>query len=286
VRFCAGATGCPPAPVQVETTWIINGDGALLVGWGQSTRNGPRPWEVSELRAAVGSRVVVAATPRYASRLQATLATAERAAAKADRYARWRPKPARYVVYLAGADEWSSWFGGRQPVWAAGYTLPLTPDYSEIVLNATRVDSTEVAATLTHEFAHVTTLAGVQRNYTDSWLLVEGLAVYATHGDRPESASPWLPGTRRYVTGGHWPGTAALVAPAESATVSDATGLYGVAYLAVRRLADRFGEAKMLEFFDLAERKGMTLEQASTQALGADWGAVAADCAHYVRSRT
>ena len=40
VRFCAGATGCPPAPVRIETTWIINGDGARLVEWGQSTRNG------------------------------------------------------------------------------------------------------------------------------------------------------------------------------------------------------------------------------------------------------
>ena len=283
VRFCAGATGCPPAPVQVETTWIINGDGALLVAWGQSTRNGPRPWEVSELRAAVGSRVVVAATPRYASRLQATLATAERAAAKADRYARWRPRPARYVVYLAGADEWASWFGGKQPVWAAGYTLPLTPDYSEIVLNATRVDSTEVAATLTHEFAHVTTLAGVQRNYTDSWLLVEGLAEYATHADKPVREYPWLDGTRRYVSSGRWPGTAGLAAPAESASVSDATGLYGVAYLAVRRIGERFGQDKLLSFFAAVARDGRTAAQASPGVLGVPWTDAAADCDRYIR---
>jgi hypothetical protein len=284
IRFCAGSAGCPPAPVRVDTVWVITGDGARLVEWGQSKQHGPRPWEVSELRAVVGSRVVVATSPRHASRLQATLAAAERAAAKADRYARWRPAPARYVVYLAGADEWSSWYGGEQPVWAAGYTLPITPDYSEIVLNASRVDANEVAATLTHEFTHVTTLAGVQRNYTDSWLLVEGMAEYATHRERPESAYPWLSGTRRYVTGGRWPGTAALVAPPDSATVSDATGLYGVAYFAVRRLADRFGQDKLLAFFAAVARDGRAPVQASPEIFGVSWADAAGDCDRHIRA--
>jgi hypothetical protein len=284
IRFCVGAAGCAPAPVRVDTVWVITGDGARLVEWGQSTQHGPRPWEVSELRAVVGNRVVVAASPRHASRLQSTLAAAEKAAARADRYARWRPPPARYVVYLAGADEWSSWYGGKQPVWAAGFTLPITPDYSEIVLNATRVDANEVARTLTHEFTHVTTLAGVQRNYTDSWLLVEGLAEYATHADRPESAYPWLEGTRRYVTGGRWPGTAALVAPPESATVSDATGLYGVAYLAVRRLADRFGPDRLLAFFAAVARDGRAPAQASPETFGVPWADAAADCDRHIRA--
>jgi hypothetical protein len=264
--------------------WTITGDGARLVEWGRSTQHGPRPWEVSELRAAVGKRVVVAASPRHASRLQPTLAAAEKAAAKADRYARWRPKPARYVVYLAGADEWSSWFGGKQPVWAAGYALPITPDYSEIVLNANRVDSTEVAATLTHEFLHVTTLAGVQRNYTDSWLLVEGLAEYATHGEKAENAYPWLEGTRRYVTGGRWPGTAKLAAPVDSATVSDATGLYGVAYFAVRRLAERFGPDRLLAFFTAVARDGRPPAQASPEILGVPWADASADCDRHIRA--
>lgn len=283
IRFCAGAAGCPPAPALVETSWLVTGAGARLVEWGQSTAIGPRPWEVSELRAAVGTRVVVAASPRYASRLPATLAAAERAAAKADRYARWRPAPVRYVVYLASSDEWASWYGGKQPVWAAGYTLPITPEYSEIVLNATRVDAGEVAATLTHEFTHVTTLAGVQRNYTDSWLLVEGLAEYATHADRAPSSYPWLSGTRRFVGSGQWSGTAALAAPAPSASVNDATGLYGVAYLAVRRLAERFGPDPMLAFFAAVARDGRTPAQAAPDTLGAPWQEAAADCDAYIR---
>ncbi len=143
VTFCSGAPGCGHAPVRVPTRWTITADGARLVEWGQSTHYGPRPWEVSELRAAVGERVVVASSPRYASRLQATLAAAERAAAKADRFARWRPRPSRYVVYLAGPDEWSTWYGVKQPAWAAGYAMPITADHTEIVLNAGRIDAGE-----------------------------------------------------------------------------------------------------------------------------------------------
>jgi hypothetical protein len=161
--------------------------------------------------------------------------------------------------------------------------MPITSEYTEIVLNAARIDSGEVLSTLTHEFAHVTTLAGVQRNYTDSWLLVEGIAEYVTHADRLVSAYPWLAGTRRYVRGGQWQGTAGLAAPVESSTVGDATGRYGVAYLAVRRLAARFGEARMLDFFAAVARDGQNPEAASPAVLGAPWAEVAADCDRYIR---
>jgi hypothetical protein len=284
LSFCTGAPGCGEAPVRVPTLWTVNGDGARLVEWGKSTHYGPRPWEVSELRAAIGNRVVVAASPRYASRLQSTLQTAERAAEKADRYARWRPAPSRYVVYLAGTDEWSTWYGVKQPSWAAGYAMPITPEHTEIVLNAARIDANEALNTLTHEFSHVTTLAGVRRNYTDSWLLVEGMAEYVAHHEKPAGAYPWLSGTRNYVGGGKWPGTAALAAPAESASVGDATGRYGVAYFAVRRLAERFGEDKLLAFFAAVARDGRQPDQAAPDTFGVSWTDAAADCDRYVRS--
>lgn len=283
LRFCAAAEGCPTAPVRIGTTWAVDDVSTRLVEYTQTTEFGPRPWEASELRAVAGSRVVVAAPPRYANRLSATLNVAERAAAKADSFARWRPRPSRYVVYFAGPDEWSTWYGVKQPAWAAAFAMPITPEYTEIVLNAARIDSGEVLSTLTHEFAHVTTLAGVQRNYTDSWLLVEGIAEYVSHGERPASAYPWLSGTRRYVRGGQWQGTAGLAAPAESASVGDATGRYGVAYLAVRRLATRFGEAKMLDFFAAVARDGQNATAAAPAVLGAPWPEVAADCDRYIR---
>jgi hypothetical protein len=284
LTFCAGAPGCGAAPVLVPTLWTVNGEGARLVEWGKSTHYGPRPWEVSELQAAIGKRVVVAASPRYASRLQATLQAAEKAAERADRYARWRPPPSRYVVYLAGADEWSTWYGVKQPAWAAGYAMPITPQHTEIVLNAARIDGGEALNTLTHEFSHVSTLAGVRRNYTDSWLLVEGMAEYVTHVGKPTGTYPWLGGTRAYVGSGKWPGTGALAAPAETASVGDATGRYGVAYFAVRRLAERFGEDRLLAFFSAVARDGRPAEQAAPETFGVPWADAAADCDRYIRS--
>jgi hypothetical protein len=283
IGFCAGAPGCAAAPVRVPTLWVVGAGGALLVESGRSSPYGPRPWEVSDLRVAVGERVVVAAPPRYAGRLAATLGAAERAAASADRYARWRPKPSRYVVYLAGPPEWSTWYGVKQPAWAAGFAMPINPEHTEIVLNATRIDAAETLNTLTHEFTHVTSLAGVQRNYTDSWLLVEGLAEYVTHAQRPVSAYPWLAGTRRYVRSGQWPGTANLAAPPESATVGDATGRYGVAYIAVRRLVERFGEARVIDFFAAVARDGRPPTAAAPETLGVPWIAAAADCDLLIR---
>jgi hypothetical protein len=284
ISFCAAAAGCAAAPVLTATTWVVTGDSARLVGSVPSTTYGPRPWEVSELRAVVGARVVVAAPPRYAGRLAPTLEAAERAAARSDRYARWRPAPSRYVVYLAGPEEWSTWYGVKQPAWAAGFAMPITTEHTEIVLNASRIDSGEIRNTLTHEFTHVTSLAGVQRSYTDSWLLVEGLAEYVAHAERAVSAYPWLSGTRRYVRSGLWPGTADLAAPPESATVSDATGRYGVAYVAVRRLAERFGEARLLDFFAAVARDGRRPADAAPQILGVPWADAAADCDRAVRA--
>ena len=90
---------------------------------------------------------------------------------------------------------------------------------------------------------------------------------------------------RRFVRSGRWSGDVALSEPTADTSAEDVAGRYGIAYLTVRRIADRYGEAKMLDFFDQAERRGLTLETASQSALGAEWWVVAADCAKYIRSR-
>jgi hypothetical protein len=282
--FCAAVDGCVRAPTKVQTEWTVTGTSVRLVAYPFSTDRGPRPWEANDLRAVVGDRVVVAGTSRTSGRLSAVLATAERAAVRADRYALWRPAPTRYMVYLADPDEWTAWYGGKQAPWVAGFAMPLAPDYTEIVLNATRVDATESLDTLTHEFAHVTTLAGVSRNYSDTWVLVEGVAEYAAHAGESPQAYRWLGGTRSYVRGGQWSGTAALSAPEESSTVGDATGRYGAAYLAVRRIAERYGEERMWSFFDAVVRSAESPEKAAPRVLGAEWVAVAADCDAWIRS--
>jgi hypothetical protein len=283
LSYCVVVAGCVPAPMSVTTAWAEGERGPTLVEFGTVREQGPRPWEISDLRVAIGNRVVVAAPSSYAGRLPATLASAEKAAALTDRYARWRPPPARYLVFLAGRDEWGHWYGAQQPPWAAGVTVPLGPEQSEIVLNATRISQAQVATTLTHEFTHVVTLAGVRRTYAGNWLLVEGVAEYVRNVGKPVEAYPWLVSTGTYVHSGRWLGTASLREPAEAASVAAAAGRYGVAYLAVRRLAERFGEDRMLAFFASVVRNGTAVEAAAVQLFGIGWEEVATDCDAYVR---
>jgi hypothetical protein len=56
-----------------------------------------------------------------------------------------------------------------------------------------------------------------------------------------------------------------------------------VAFLTVRRLTERFGEEKMLTFFQAVVREGTPAADASTAIFGADWSQVAADCAAYAK---
>src|SRR5690348_17767800 len=90
---------------------------------------------------------------------------------------------------------------------------------------------------------------------------------------------------RKFVQSGRWSGEVALTEPPENASNTEVNGRYGVAYLAIKRIADKYGEDKMLAFFDLAERQGRSLPKAAEGALGADWDQVAADCADYVKAR-
>jgi hypothetical protein len=277
--------GCDPVNVPVPTRWAETAGAPSLVEFGSSSATdlGPRPWEVSDLRVAVGSRTVVAASPRYASRVPALLVAAEEAAGVTDRYARWSSPPGRYVVYLAGPDEWGTWYGVHQAEWVAGYAMPLTEHDTEIVLNAQRVTGGEVLDTLRHEFAHVVTLADVHRDYSGQWWLVEGIAEYVRMVGRPLREYELLAAARRYVRAGNPTDLGRLAEPPLAASTDDASGRYGVAFLTVRRLADRFGEEKMLRFFDKVVRQGVPQQDAAASEFDADWDEITGDCARSVK---
>jgi len=283
VTYCFVVPDCAPLSVSIPTTWTESAGTTRLVAFGDSAADdlGPRPWEASDLRAAVGRRVLVASPARYAARLPALLAAAERAAAVTDRFARWGRPPGRYVVYLAGPGEWGKWYGVPQQSWVAAFAMPLTDVSTEVVLNVDNVnaaDARDVTDVLRHEFTHVVTLAGVDRTYPHSWWLVEGIAEYVrvTGGLR---AFDGLGDVRKLVHNGLWAGDVALDGPPATATASDVNGRYGVAYLAVKRLADRYGEAKLLAFFGAVVRDGEALDKAARSVFGVPWGTVSADCA-------
>ncbi|GAB3869208.1 hypothetical protein [Dactylosporangium cerinum] len=283
VRYCYVVTTCDPMNLETKTKWSVTGGTVKLLEFGVAEDLGPRPWERSELRVAVGKRVVMATTPKYAGRLTTMLNAAEKAAELADRYSKWSPTPSRYVVYLAGPEEWSTWYGIKQESWVAGFALPLTADATEIVLNANRVDVKETLDVLRHEFTHVVTLANVSRAYDQTWWLVEGIAEYVRVqglGGRFDDVAS----VRKYVQSGRWNNEIAMDDPPEGTSSADVSGRYGVAYLAVHRMAERFGEAKMLEFFNLTARQGEPLQDAATKVYGVSWDDVATDCVKYVRN--
>jgi hypothetical protein len=285
IGYCFVVADCRPVGVQVGTRWLETGGPPVLVEFGSSGAAdlGPRPWEVSDLTVAVGRRTIVAAPPGYAGRVADLLRAAENAAAVNDRYARWGAPPGRYLVYLAGPDEWGHWYGVHQAEWVAGFAMPITDQDTEIVLNGQRLVGSQVEDTLRHEFAHVVTLAGVHRDYTHQWWFVEGIAEYVRMAGRPLRDYELLATARRYVRAGHDTELSGLAEPPAGISTEDASGRYGVAFLTVRRLAERYGEDRMLRFFDDVVRRGEPPDQASTSDFGADWDEVARDCARYAR---
>jgi hypothetical protein len=151
-----------------------------------------------------------------------------------------------------------------------------------VVLNVNRIDSREVTELLRHEFTHVVTLVGVDRTYAQSWWLVEGIAEYVrvTGGRQPFDGATEV---RKYVHSGRWSGDVAMNAPTEGASADDVNARYGVAYLSVKRLAERYGEARMLAFFGAVVRDGSPLDEAARSVFGVAWTQIAADCARAVR---
>ncbi|MGC9670157.1 hypothetical protein ACNTMW_26890 [Planosporangium sp. 12N6] len=285
IGYCFVVVGCEPVTVPVVTRWTDRAGSPSLVEFGTSAGAdlGPRPWEVSDLRVAVGRRVLIAAPPRYADRLGTLLEAAEAAASIADRYARWSAPPGRYLVAIAGPDEWRRWYGVHQADWVAGYAMPVADHDTEIVLNGQRVDGAEVVDTLRHEFTHVVTLDRVGRDYSGQWWLVEGIAEYVRMVGRPLADYELLGVSRRYVRAGHATDVGSLAEPPADAPAEDAAGRYGIAFLTVRCLAERFGEERLLRFFDRVVRHGAPVAEAAVVALGRDWAGTAGGCAGYVR---
>lgn len=287
LRYCFAVPSCSSVGVTVQSEWVEVGDVPRLVSMAPSTASdmGPRPWEVTDLRVAVGNRVVVAATPRYAYRLTGALAAAEKAAAVTDRYARWRPAPGRYLVYLAGPDEWGRWYGVPQAPWVAGYAMPVSDTSTEIVINAQRVGNSSLSDALRHEFTHAVTLAGIRRDVSAQWWLVEGIAEYVRMADRGIDRYAGLSATKRYVRSGRWSGEIIMAEPPAGSSSEDASGRYGIAFLTVRRIAEKYGEKRLMEFFDAVVRHGGDPSVVARTTLGTPWNDVRADCISYIRKK-
>jgi hypothetical protein len=283
VTYCFGDANCRPNTVVIGTDWRLRNDQLLLTDEANTSANqfGPRPWETGDLAIATGKRTVVAVSARLSSRLQETAAAAEQAAAVADTLAKWDGPPSRYVVFLASPTDWDEWYGSGKPEWAGGIYIDQTDN--EVIVNS-RVRSSDIKDLLTHELTHVATLAGPRKGPDDrtTWWLVEGIAEYAMMLGRPVSQYDGFTQVRSFIkTEG---GDPVVAIPAADATVDQAAGAYGVAFLAVRRMADRYGQDAMLNFWGKIVHDGQTFDDAARAAYGQSWDAVRADCQTYIRS--
>ncbi len=284
-QYCFVAPDCRPSPVLIGTRWRENGDQPLLVAMeeSKSAETGTRPWEISDLAVVVGARTIVATTPALRGKLPGLLAQAEAAARVADGYTVAGSPPDRYRIFYAGRTEWQRWYGGGRPQWTGGYAVTVGGGHHEVVLNAEGLSSSSTDDLLRHELTHAASLP--ERGYPGktTWWLVEGLAELAGAGGQPVDRYEGLAEVRKLVRGG-WDGRLESITPGDDAPAEQVGGSYGVGYLAVRHLVDRYGPQRLLTFFKAVVHERKTLDVAADEAFGEQWSTLHDECVAYVRT--
>jgi hypothetical protein len=248
--------------------------------------NEPFPWEISTLTAVVGPRVVVAASDAWSWDLKTVLPIAEKAALNADKYAAWG-KPTTYTVFLASQSEGKRWFDGDLDD-VDGVAYSIEPHDIEIVLMMPTANDARysgpgrIAAVIQHEMGHAATLQGNIR-YTGHDSFVEGIAEYCAYTGHSSWSSYRIDDVRDYIRTGKWSRNVYLTSEITSKDGLTASAAYGIGYLALRYLVQKYGLAKMLVFWGAIERDGYTPTQAALKAFNASWTSLNADCVAYVK---
>jgi hypothetical protein len=282
LEYCFAANCARPLTIVLNTRWRL-GYGTkteITEIWALANGRTSHPWAQSALRAKAGTRVVVAAPAALAGRMPRVLATAEAAARVADGFAA-EAGPGRYVLYLAGEKEWDAWSYGDEGEWVDGYANAAT---EAVVVRASALGSGDLGVLLRHEFTHVASLAGRAGavRSADSWWLKEGLADYAGFGARSFSSFPRRTETVAYVRKG-WNGDLRVAAPGRKASDRAASARYGVAYLGVSCLVQRYGRARAMSFVQEVAVRGTTIDIAAARSLGTPWKTVNSTCAAQIR---
>ncbi len=208
------------------------------------------PWEVSDLTVLLGNRVIVAAAPGVAGWAAQALPLAEKAAVVADRYSRWTPPPSRYIVYLAGHAEAKMWLrGDLEATREVGVAQQLgSHDIQVVILLPEAATGGRLREVIQHEFGHVATLRGTEPDpatFASDDSFVEGVAEYIAHAGEPVNTSRNA-SVRRFLKSDRWKGEVILPVYLDADDADVTTAKYGIGYLTVRYLADKYGENLML----------------------------------------
>ncbi|RIV37275.1 hypothetical protein D2L64_16560 [Micromonospora radicis] len=292
IEYCLVVRRCQPTPMVIDTRWRDGPEPRLLEiekskpspnRYDQySDQPGSMPWEVSELTSVVGQRTIVATTREHRELLPFLQVRAEAAARVADRYAVEGTPPDRYRIFYAGEKEWRTWYGGEQPHWGVGLAIGIGGGHHEVVLEPDSLSyGPYLDQVLRHELTHAATLPD---GYWEdpAWWLVDGLAEHAAADSQPVADYPALAETRRLVRG-DWNGKLDDLYPTDEMSGDEVNGRYGIAYLAVRHFADRFGEEKLLAFFKAVVHDRRPANQTAEEILGEPWSDLQAECAAQIR---
>lgn len=302
VAYCFSTDKCPEAkhnqsngPPTITQTLTLKKAGtqyliSKLATEKSRDRQQPAPWESDDLVFLSGERVIVAGNRSERRYFKEVLAAAEKAAAVNDRFAALVGNPQRrYRVYVAGAKQWKTWYGGITDRWVIGYAMPLSDAGSDVVLNisAVRRDSAVLATTMQHELAHVVTLGGAYRTSGgsgDMWL-EEGIAEYIGWYPRSATDSWRRSAVRSLLSSGKRPKSIAARAPGAGAGPGASDAFYGLGHFTADCLSRKYGQGALFTFVRLYLRENRDLDPASREAFGTPFAAVDKTCMAWIRDR-
>jgi hypothetical protein len=192
----------------------------------------------------------------------------------------------RYRVFLATEANWKKWYGGGLPGYAVAYTVRLNRSGSDVVLHIDRFGSSrELAITLQHELAHVSTLSQLASvDNRDLWLM-EGVAEYAAWLPLHAGADLTVPSVRSAFRGANRPRSIVQPPLKANAKQSRVNLFYGLGNYAVDCMSVKFGEAKAMEFARLKLREQKSLDAAAREAFGIPFATVDNACLTWIAGR-
>ncbi|MFI5494996.1 hypothetical protein [Actinoplanes sp. NPDC051859] len=293
IDYCLTGDACASDPTwenmadASQRITLTRRDGDMVITSAESTKDDnaamPAPWEVSKLFALHGKRLTLVASAGQRSHLPRLLPIAERAATVADRYAGMIDNPQRhYRIYVAGPQEWTTWYANPEESTSIGYAQTLTESTTDVVLNMAELESDAelLAVTIQHELAHVATIGGLfdDESAGSRMWLEEGLAEYIGWLPQRATDSSSRPAVREALDSGDRPPSIALPELAEDADLEEGDTYYGMAHFAANCLADKYGDRALMTFARLYLREATDLDRASEQAFGRPFPAVDKTC--------
>ena len=133
---------------------------------------------------------------------------------------------------------------------------------------------------------HASTLQGSDfyDEGSSSWL-IEGIADHAGYHGLPVPPAYLWTEARRYIRANKWNGDLDPLGFEDDDPDWQITAKYDIGFLAVRRLTEKYGRARVRTFFNEVVHQGRYHEQAARTAFGVGWAAIGKDVGGSVKRR-